>query len=107
MAGTSNENDRPRMLPSIPVGSPADRHLRESLILVRDQMEDRESREALTEIIEGRRDARELLRIPAFMALADRGVSRFEEEWTSLTDEERTRAADEAGSLLDVPSRWT
>lgn len=98
-------DELPRALPSIPVGSPGDRLLRESLTILRDRMPDQETRAQLTEIIEGRRPARDLLEMPGFEAVANEGVARFDEAWSAMSDEEKARAAQEGQELFDEQER--
>lgn len=99
--GPGTEEEMPRALPSIPVGSPGDRLLRESLTILRDRAEDRETREQLTEIIEGRRPALDLLEMPGFQEIANRGVAEFDRTWSAMSDDEKAAATAAGGPLLD------
>lgn len=102
--GIENDEELPRALPSIPVGSPGDRLLRESLTILRDRIDDRETREQLTEIIEGRRPALDLLEMPAFEVVADQGVAAFDAHWSALTDEEKAAATAAGQEALAAPT---
>lgn len=97
----------PRALPSIPVGSAGDRLLRESLATLRDLAPDRETRDRMTDIIEGRRSALELLEMPGFTVIADEGVRAFEKHMDTLSQEEieQARAAGEAMLSDGEPGR--
>lgn len=101
MSLPTGDEEIPRALPSIPVGSPGDRLLRESLTILRDRTDDRETREQLTEIIDGRRPARDLLEMPGFEAVVNPGVAAFDAQWSAMTDEEKAQAARQGQELFD------
>lgn len=98
--GHPDDPELPRALPTIPVGSAGDRLLREALRTLREVAPDRETRDRMTDIIEGRASAHDLLEMPGFAALADTGVRQFEEEWESLSEDEREQARTEGEALL-------
>lgn len=90
----------PRALPSIPVGSPGDRLLRESLKTLRELAPDRQTRDQMTDIIEGRRSALDLLEMPGFTIIADKGVRAFDAHLQTLSPEEREQARAEGEAML-------
>lgn len=102
--------DQP-LLDAIPAGSEADRLLRAALETLREHAPDRETATLYTEILQGRRSARDLVDSEGFAAAAEQGTRRHEEYLASLTEqeraelEERAQAIDLTGPAAGPPPR--
>ncbi|TDE95093.1 hypothetical protein EXU48_10060 [Occultella glacieicola] len=93
------------MLDSIVPGSEADKQLREAMETLREQATDDETRRLFTDIIEGRRSARDLVESPGFAAMAEEGVRQYQEQVAAMTDEERAELERQAAATdLDAPA---
>jgi hypothetical protein len=64
-------------------------YLRRNLTQIRDTTEDRHVQRLVSEVLDGRRGVRELVRDERFEEEMNRGMAAFAEQWEAMTPEER------------------
>lgn len=64
-------------------------YLRRNLSQIRDTTEDRHVRRLVSEVLDGRRGVRDLVRDERFEEEMNRGMAVFAEQWEAMTPEER------------------